>query len=101
MGTMFPSLQISKGSFVPAVPGEAPMPRDANAAWGTWRASPRRALGVLGIPAAPAGLLASTADPTAHGAVPELFLDDTKPCSSKLSTNFTVDFQLACTWGCH
>lgn len=29
MGTMFPSLQISKGSFVPVVPGEAPTPQKA------------------------------------------------------------------------
>lgn len=57
-----------------------------SAARGTWRASPsvpKRALGALGIPAAPAGLLPSTADPAAHGVVPELFLDDTEPCSSK------------------
>lgn len=29
MGTMFPTLQISKGSFVPVAPGEAPIPLKA------------------------------------------------------------------------
>lgn len=85
MGMMFPSLKTSKGSFVPAVPGEAPTPWKAvsqtqpgalrellqvfpGTVWECWPSSPRRD---------PAASRASL-----HAAVPELFLDDTKPCFS-------------------
>lgn len=94
MGMMFPSLKTSKGTFVPAVPEEAPTPQKTAS-----QTQPGALPELLQVfPDTLCGCWASPLprplsspprhDPAASraslcAAMPELFLDDAKPCSSK------------------